>query len=185
MLKHRIPIVKVFEFTSTAYIYPIFKNGATSLGRYIERNKCKILVNEQINRCNTITIYIREPKERFISGVHTYIEFEKQKGNKIDYKTILKQIENKEITNEHFATQFEWIKKLAKYFDFWVEFVNVDQLYKLIPDRLGPPIPSMSNDVKKQIADVKFDLTQDYIIWNEWLNKRENIKDFINVLSKA
>ncbi len=181
----KIPVVKVIQFTSTAFIYPIFKNGYTSLRNYAERNKCKILLNEQVNRCNTITVYIREPMQRFISGVNTYTYFEQQKDPTLDNDVILNKIKNKTVLDEHFMPQFDWINRLGKYFDFWIEFVNVEELMKLIPDRGGPPVPTITDERKQKISSLNFDLSNDYVIWNEWMNKRVNIKDFIDVLSKA
>ena len=72
-------MIQVIQIKEDLFVYPIFKNGSSSLKQYAKRNKCKMLFNEQVRRCETITTYIREPKERFIAGVHSYIAFERRK----------------------------------------------------------------------------------------------------------
>ena len=70
--------------------YPIYKNGRTSLWEYATDNNCKTFINEELKTLDHIIVYLRNPLERFISGVHTYLEFENL-GSQED--TILKQIE--------------------------------------------------------------------------------------------
>ena len=70
--------------------YPIYKNGRTSLWHYSKENNCKTFTNEELKTLNHIVVYLRNPLERFISGVHTYLEFENL-GSQED--TVLKQIE--------------------------------------------------------------------------------------------
>jgi len=47
-------------------IYPIFKNGSSSLMAVAD----KTYVNKQIANCNNIIILLRDPEERFVSGIN-------------------------------------------------------------------------------------------------------------------
>ncbi len=164
-------------------VYPIFKNGHSSIVRYANDNKCKWLLNERCDRTNPITVFLRKPHERFISGVHTYIEHERRKllveayTRKIqdedfltfDYEPILKKIEQGEITNEHFMPQYIWLKKLHQYYNGIVILKTVNDLRMMIDNRDGPNIPDMSRARRQRIAQIDVDLREDNILYNKYI----------------
>ena len=131
--------------------YPIYKNGRTSLWEYATDNNCKTFINEELKTLDHIIVYLRNPLERFISGVHTYLEFENL-GSQED--TILKQIEEMTVCDRHFVPQFIWLIHLSKYFKGTVRIDSVSELYQAIPNRGSPPIPEITNKRKQKIKKI-------------------------------
>jgi len=88
-------------------VYPIFKNGSTSLF-----NEARdVLVNHQIkNYVGDIQIYIRDPEQRFVSGVNEY-----SRQNNLPVMVAYQQILNGDLIDRHFAPQWIWLFHLFKY----------------------------------------------------------------------
>lgn len=100
---------------SQRYIYPIYKNGSSSLNEYAQAQKLKILFNEQITKLSDINIIIRNPQERFISGFNTYVYNTKQENPQLDLDTIIYFAETYLFLNRHYAPQFSWLVNLTRY----------------------------------------------------------------------
>jgi len=100
---------------SQRYIYPIFKNGSSSLNDYAQTQKLKILFNEQIKKLSDINIILRNPQERFISGVNTYVYNTKRDNPHLDLNTIIYFTETYLFLNRHYAPQFSWLVNLNRY----------------------------------------------------------------------
>ena len=65
---------EVIEFPDPQrFVYPIFKNGSSSLNDQASQDNLKVLVNEQIKKISKIDIILRDPTDRFISGFNTYV----------------------------------------------------------------------------------------------------------------
>jgi hypothetical protein len=96
-------------------IYPIYKNGSSSLNEYAQAQKLKILFNEQIRKLSDINIIIRNPQKRFISGFNTYVYNTKQENPQLDLDTIIYFAETYLFLNRHYAPQFSWIVNLTRY----------------------------------------------------------------------
>ena len=166
--------------------YPIYKNGRTSLWEYATDNNCKTFINEELKTLDHIIVYLRNPLERFISGVHTYLEFENL-GSQED--TILKQIEEMTVCDSHFVPQFIWLIHLSKYFKGTVRIDSVSELYQAIPNRGSPPIPEITNKRKQKIkkinsknyTDVDEKIIEKYMCKS--IKLETLIKEFYNVLS--
>lgn len=126
---------EVVKFSDEQFFYPIFKNGRSSLTMYAGTNNLPLLKNKEISNCKKITVFLRSPIERFVSGVYTFFYFINNQA--IDENT-LKKIENFEIINRHFIPQYVWLLHLYKYFRGTIEFKPVLELYNLIPNRDGP-----------------------------------------------
>jgi hypothetical protein len=126
---------EVIRFNDEQFVYPIFKNGRSSLTTYGKKNNLLFLKNKEISNCKKITVFLRSPIERFVSGVHTF--FYLTNNQLIDTDVLLK-IENFEIINRHFIPQYLWLFHLHKYFNGLIEFKSVLELYNLIPNRDGP-----------------------------------------------
>ena len=91
----------------THSIYPIFRVGHTSL-MYACQKK---YVNSEIKKLDHIDIMIREPEERFVSGVNKYC-----KDNKLNVESTWKKINNGTLQDRHFAPQYVWLLHLYKWY---------------------------------------------------------------------
>ena len=100
---------------SQRYIYPIFKNGSSSLYEHARQHGCKILLNEQIKRTPLIDVVLRDPRERFISGFNTYVYNTKRDNPSLDVDTIIYFAEQYLFLNRHYAPQLTWLINLARY----------------------------------------------------------------------
>ena len=110
ILSSNCEIIKLPNF----YVYPIFKNGRSSITEYQRLKKYKCVQDEQIKKITeNIVIFLRDPKDRFVSGVHTYLNI--FNDSKID-KNILKKIEDCTIVDKHFTPQILWLLHLFKFY---------------------------------------------------------------------
>lgn len=90
------------------YVYPIFKNGSTSLHKssYLAVN------NQELKNLTNIEVFVRNPHDRFLSGVQTYIS---QLGAECDSQTVLALISQNLYLNRHFCPQLYWILNLSRF----------------------------------------------------------------------
>jgi hypothetical protein len=175
---------EVIKFNDEQFFYPIFKNGRSSLKEYAEDNNLDILKNKKISSLKKITVFLREPKERFISGVYTFFYFT---NNKVIDDTILKKIENCDVIDRHFVPQYIWLFHLYKYFKGLVEFRPVSDLYELIPNRggpwgRGPAWKPLTEEKKLQILSIDYKkyLNVDKKILKKYMYKTIKLKTLIN-----
>ena len=149
---------EVVKFDDEQFFYPIFKNGRSSLTTYAGRNNLTLLKNKEISNLKKITVFLRSPKERFVSGVYTF--FYLTNNQSVDENT-LKKIESFDIIDRHFVPQYLWLLHLHKYFKGIIEFKPVLELYKLIPNRDGPwtgnptPWKAITQKDKDKILSIK------------------------------
>jgi hypothetical protein len=149
---------EVVKFNNEQFFYPIFKNGRSSLTTYAKRNNLPLLKNKEISNLKKITVFLRSPKERFVSGVYTFFYLT---NNQLIDKNILKKIESFDIVNRHFIPQYLWLLHLYKYFNGIVEFKSVRELYSLIPNRSGPwtdnlgPWKTITQEEKDKILSIE------------------------------
>jgi hypothetical protein len=162
MFKNLIDILtadcEVIKFNDEQVFYPIFKNGRSSLRIYAKKNTLQILKNKEISNLKKITVFLRSPKQRFVSGVYTFFYLS---NNQLIDKNILKKIESFNIVNRHFVPQYIWLLHLYKYFNGIVEFRSVTELYALIPNRDGPwtsnprPWKTITQEEKDKILSIE------------------------------
>ena len=182
---------EVIKFSSSLNIYPIYKNGRSSLTQYAKKNNLPIIINKEIFLLDNITIYIRDPLSRFVSGVHTFFYLN---NLKINYD-FLEKINKFEIVDQHFMPQCFWLMHLFKFFKKNIHLRYVDEIYDLVPIRGGPwdsnPLPwtPLSNEDKKIIMSINYKkfTDMDYKILYPYMNKSielgKLVKEIKNVLS--
>ena len=109
----------IFLGSSQLYVFPIMKNGSSSFYEQLKREKrpdWKIISNKEITKiCAPIIVFVRSPKERFISGVNTYLQHLQRDYPDLDQKTILWFVNNYLFLNRHYCPQFYWLINLARY----------------------------------------------------------------------
>jgi hypothetical protein len=182
---------EVIKFDDEQFFYPIFKNGRSSLKTYAENNNLLSFKNKEISNLKKIIVFLRPPKERFVSGVYTFFYFT---NNQVIDSSTLKKIESFDIVDRHFVPQYTWLFHLCKYFQGSIEIKSVSALYNLIPERDGPwcngppwkpltkekKLKILSIDYKKYI-DVDKKIIKKYM--NQTVKLKELIKEFKNDLS--
>ena len=175
---------EVVKFSDEQFFYPIFKNGRSSLAIYAGRNNLPLLKNKEISNLKKITVFLRSPEERFVSGVHTFFYLANKKS--IDENT-LKKIESFDIIDRHFIPQYLWLLHLHKYFNGIVKFKPVLELFNLIPNRDGPwndnpnpwkPITEKERNKILSIEHKKYIEVDEKII-KKYMNKSVELKKII------
>ena len=126
MLSYLDPIlfpdeVKVYEISLDRYVYPIFKNGSSS----IQAMDYRQLNYTEIRNLREIDIFVRDPFERYVSGVQTYLN---SMSSQLDRFTMLNIISQYLFLNRHFTPQFFWVLNLARFTDAWMHFLPMTDL---------------------------------------------------------
>jgi len=118
---------------SQLYVYPIFKNGSSSLHETQKHTHWTSINNEQINDIKSpITVYLRDPRERFISGVNTYVQHCHRDFENLDTKTILHFVQSYLFLNRHYAPQFFWLINLARYSSALLHLQALDSINQVV-----------------------------------------------------
>ena len=112
--------LKVYELTPGQYVYPIHKNASTTISKTAIRE----LNYFEIRDLRRIDVYLRDPFERYVSGVQTYLSHHPE----YDRETALKFIDEFLFLNNHFSLQFHWIANLSRMTDAWIHIRQVDEL---------------------------------------------------------
>jgi hypothetical protein len=125
MLSYLDPVLfpdecEVLEMGFGNFVYPIFKNGSSSL----RAENPVIITDKKIRAIADITVYLREPFERYVSGVQTYLRHNPH----LDRATALTMIDEYLFLNRHFALQFHWLINLKRYYDGRLTFKSIDEL---------------------------------------------------------
>jgi len=88
-------------------IFPIFKVGSSSL----RHDADKTYTNNDISRCGHIYIFIRDPGDRFVSGLNEYCE-----QNNLDVEASWDLVGKGKLIDKHFAPQYIWLLHLYKFY---------------------------------------------------------------------
>jgi hypothetical protein len=173
----------VIKMPNGEFVYPIFKNGLSSLRQYAQQNQLQVIRNEQLSNLTDVTVFLRDPKERFVSGVHTIIEFE----DIIDVPAFLKEVEKFNFYNRHFIPQVYWLLHLLKYFKGKVKLLPVETLYNIIPNRDAPNINKLTVERKQQILSIEHEkyIQADQRLMHRYLGKTVELKTIIEEFKYA
>jgi len=176
---------EVLSFKGIGNIYPIYKNGSSSLYEYAKQNSHKKIKNNDINDLDVIEIFVRDPYSRFISGVNTYIELNKSNNE----NEIVDKIQSHSLPDRHLMPQIVWLFHLCKFFKGTIILRDIKRLHQLIPQRLRfPKLDTLTQERLQLISkiDNAFYVEPDSML-AENLDKKINIMDFVqqnkNVLS--
>lgn len=188
MFKNLMPMLsdpcRVFEVKKDLHVYPIFKNGRSSVKIYAKANNCATYTDHQLSRLDLITVYLRTPRQRFASGVNTYLYLESD--SHLDVK-LLDSIERGDTVNKHFVPQYVWLLQLYKHYKGAVNLKPVGHLYDLIPNRDGPwtdnsrPWTPLTKHRRDQILSIDIDpyVRQDELLIDKYMGKTVDLDSII------
>ena len=171
------------------WIYWIQKNGSGSL-RMEEIKKHGIAYrNEEIYQLPLIDIYVRNPQSRYVSGLHTYLQFLQRDHPNIDTDTALWFAKRYKFLNRHFLPQFFWLLNLSRYLspDAKLRIHDVNDLKLVTSYRERPDVTilpkyfaekALENDTDMDfwffIDQIILDLKGQTISWNGLLQHMKN-----------
>ena len=177
-------MIKLLEIKDR-YVFPMFKNGWTSLNDHANKHKLKWLINEQCARVDEVVVFVRDPKERFVSGVHTFIELHRRMMPTLHYDTVLHMIANREIVNDHFVAQHVLLSRLAQYFQGRLDIKSMSDLDQFVDVRRSPTLgqygsrtglPRITESQRNAILKVMpEDMNDEYVLYSA-IGRKENIK---------
>lgn len=96
-------------------VFLIQKNGSSSLRRQAKLQNLTILRNEQLLDLDSIDVYIRNPLERYLSGLNTYLQHLQRDNQSLDYNTCLWFATRYPFLNRHYLPQIHWIINLSRF----------------------------------------------------------------------
>ena len=99
----------------THWIYLIQKNGSSSLRGIAKRDNLPVLVNQQLESLKFVDVYVRNPKDRYVSGVNTYLQHFQRDHPELDPATAFWFAKNYKFLNSHYLPQFYWLANLSKH----------------------------------------------------------------------
>lgn len=144
---------EVAEISPHNHFYLIQKNGSSSLRTHAIRDNKKIYLNQDLQNLSDIKILIRDPIDRYISGVNTYANHLMRDHPYLDRKTILWMATKYQFLNRHYLPQFLWLVNMARFINndtvlHLVDFKEIKQLTD-IHNPAGPPI---DNDTLEYVS---------------------------------
>ena len=143
---------------SQRYIYPIFKNGSTSIIDHAIEQKYKILFNDQIKRVDAIDVILRNPTQRYISGFNTFVYNTKRDNPKLDFDTIVYFAKTYLFLNRHYTPQLFWLFHLSRYITptAKLRLRGMDAISDYSPLNIGPDQEFVLSD--NQVNEIINDL---------------------------
>lgn len=163
-------VIDIENFT----VYPIFRVGWTSLTSLTK----KIYTNKEISNCKKITVLIRNPNDRFISGLNYYC-----KSNNLNINETHKLVKQGKLIDRHFVPQYMWLLHLYKFYKGPVTIKPFESISKMISVHKKK---DKEKKIKVPVIDklVKIDhkLMAHY---NETVFLGDIIKKYKNVLSSS
>ena len=102
---------------SQRYFYPIFKNGSSSVYEQAKASKWKIFLNEKNKRIPSVDVVVREPQQRLISGINSFVTQTVKASPSLDKDTVFWFAKNYLHLNRHYCMQYVWLLNLARYLD--------------------------------------------------------------------
>jgi len=161
---------------SQRYLYPIFKNASSSL----MNSGFRVIDQSELNTIQNIEVLVRNPYERFLSGVQTYLD---KLDPKLDYNTALHFIEHHLFLNRHFVPQFHWLVNLQRFTNATITIRPLHFVETLTDVKINTSVPDPVLD--EYFADnnkVNFYLQVDKVLVNNLLGKTVSFTDIVDTI---
>lgn len=169
----------VLEITpGSHYIYPIFKNGSTSL----KTSRFRALSISELQSLECVDVFVRDPWERFLSGVNTYLS---QLDPKLDQQTAMYFIKNYFFFNRHFMPQLFWLINLRRFSKTKIHIHHLKDLKNIVS--LNSNQSSKNETVNEYFKDadkIKFYLEMDEVLTVNLINQTVEFDEIIDVLKQ-
>ena len=150
-------------------VYPIFRVGYTSLMSDADQT----YTNKQISKCEHIDIIIRNPVDRFVSGVNEYC-----RQNSLDVKKTWRLIKQEKLVDRHFAPQYIWLIHLHRFYKGTVTLKPFGYISEITQQHLRANESHQHVDPVEQFVSVDLDLIKDLhktVLLGDIIRKHKNV----------
>jgi hypothetical protein len=164
---------EILQISADRYVYPIFKNGSSSLRKTGYR---KISASEFAN-VKTVEVFLRDPLDRYVSGVQTYL---KKLDCKYDRETVLGMIDQYLFLNRHFCLQFHWLINLSRHTQAQIHVRSISELEDLT-NLIWNTAPDDKYLAARFAGNQKLDfyLQLDKILINDFMHETVRFQDIV------
>lgn len=150
--------VELYKLTNGMTVYPIHKNGSSTL-REIAVGKV------DPSTATTVDIFVRDPYERFLSGVQTYII-----KNNLDMRTTAEIVNQLYFLDNHFCPQLFWVINLARFTDAQIRINHLDTLSSITALHHNQQHNTL-DDYFKNNTQLKYYLELDCVLYENFLGQ--------------
>lgn len=158
------------------YVYPIFKNGSRSL----VRSNFRTLAPDELKQLDVVDVFVRDPYERFLSGVNTYLA---NLDPAVDRASAMFFIKNYLFLNRHFAPQIFWLINLHRFSNTKFRIRPMHEL-STVTD-LQENSSSIANDIKEYFKlddKIRFHLEMDEALTVNLIDQTVDLASVVDVL---
>jgi len=96
-------------------IYLIMKNGSSSLRTEALDQGWRILKNQDLQSLASVDVYLRDPAERYVSGINTFVQHLVRDEISLDPLTCEILASRYCFINRHYLPQWHWLVNLARF----------------------------------------------------------------------
>lgn len=174
MLKHWNKLINtdcLVLRVGTHILYPIYRVGWSTLTHICDQE----YVNNEIQQFDHIDVMIREPEERFVSGVNEYCRI-----NQLPIDEVCEAVHNGDLVDRHFAPQYTWLMNLSRYYTGAITVRPFDYIKKITKYHKNKSVNKIPVPVCRSFVEVDQYLTKHY---NQTLPLKEIVRKYRNVLS--
>jgi len=133
-----------------------------------------------------ITIFLRDPRDRFISGVNTFLQHLDNQGNMLDRHTVLYFVNRYLFLNRHYAPQFFWLLNLVRFSgpNTQVTFRGMTEISQLTNMHSHAEVLPITQDLRQAIDSFDWKKLELYFYLDQILldhiGQTVNVTDLIN-----
>ena len=166
---------EVLEVTSQRFVFPIHKNGSTSL----HKSRFRTLTLEEIKQLQVIEVFVRDPIERFDSGAQKFMDLMMLEGCELE--TTAYFIHNYLFLNNHYAPQFFWLLNLQRFTTAKIKLnhmSNLSEITKYHENKSAEKDPLINSDNPK----IQFYYKLDQVLVGELLGRTVTFKQIVQTI---
>jgi len=152
---------------SQRYVYPIYKNGSSSL----YNSGFRLVNHDELPNISVVDIYVRNPYDRFVSGVNTFLQYH----NQYDRNTVLHFITEYLFLNRHFCPQFYWLVNLQRFTDAKIRINSIETLNNITSLKVNQTVHRLLSQCL-DTDKIHFYLSMDKVLTQDLLDKTVTFK---------
>jgi hypothetical protein len=161
------------------YVYPIFKNGSSSL----YKSNYRIVTKGELVGLKNVEIFVRDPTERFLSGVQTYITRLIEENPQINRDSVLYFISNNQFLNRHFCPQVYWLINLKRFTDATITIRPLSELSTITTIQENKSFPDLSiKEYFEKDDKIRFYNEIDEVLTINYINQTVTVEEIITTL---